>query len=169
MAYLCSYMKNYDAAGRYYDRAIELNPNNIQAKVSRAHWLMLCGRCEEALGALEEIPKSAPYSRDFLWSHRGKTLFQLGRYDEAVQVIGRWVKPDRSMWAHAIAALMHAGQQEQARRQLDALMKAYPDTTISRILRETPYCLDNMSNHLASGLREAGLPGDREPRSRPPG
>ena len=157
MAHICTQMRNYEVAGRYFDRAIELNPNNLQAKVGRARWLVLCGRCEEALASLDEILKTTPRTFDYLWSHRGKALFQLRRYEEAAKVIDRWIKPDRSIWAHAIAALAHSGRLDEARHQLVAMIKAYPDATIAEMLRQTPYRIDSMNDHLAEGLRMAGL------------
>jgi adenylate cyclase len=158
MAFLSLIMGRLDLSDVHGRRAIELNPNNIQARIHRAEWLTICGRCEEALAALGQIGEMVPHAADFLWAARGMALFQLRRYQEVVETLGRWIKPDSVVWAHAIAALILLGQPDEARRQLAAMTKANPGTTIAKILRYAPYQHREMRDHLADALRKAGLP-----------
>jgi adenylate cyclase len=124
----------------------------------RARWLLLGGKCEDALAALEQWAHPDQFAPDLYWEIRGMILFQLQRYRDATETLGRWVKPYFTIWAYAIAAHAHSAQLPEAKGQIAALAQSYPDMTISRIRRASPYQHEALLNHLLDGLRKAGLP-----------
>jgi adenylate cyclase len=158
MAFVCFLSGRYDLAGLHYERAIALNPNNIYPRISRARWLLLGGKCEEALAALEQSARPDQFAPDLYWEIRGMILFQLQRYRDVTETLGRWVKPYFTIWAYTIAAYAHSAQLPEAKGQIAALAQSYPDMTISKIRRASPYQHEALLNHLLDGLRKAGLP-----------
>jgi adenylate cyclase len=159
MGLVCSCLGQHELAGLHFDRAIALNPNNPQARIARAQWLVWGGTGEEALTALESSVPTESLAPRFYWEARGEILFQLRRYAEAIEA---FVKLDLGhyFWVRAfvIAALAHAGQMPEARRQVTALLEEQPGVTIARVLKVQVYKDDKMRDHLIEGLRKAGMP-----------
>jgi tetratricopeptide (TPR) repeat protein len=91
MAAICSSLGRYAAAGFHYDRAIALNPNNIYARISRAQWMTWGGRCEDALAELDIVVhgQSVAPAYGYYWEALGEALFQLRRYQEAIDALGK--------------------------------------------------------------------------------
>jgi Putative Zn-dependent protease, contains TPR repeats len=117
------------------------------------------GKGEEALAALEFSVPTESLPPVFIREARGEILFQLRRYDEAIEA---FAKLDRGhyFWVRAfvIAALAQAGRVDEARRQLTALLRDQPGVTIARVLKAQVYKDDEMRDHLIEGLRKAGMP-----------
>jgi len=135
-----------------------LNPNNVRAALMRAHWLTYGGRFDEALAALDLSIRHDAVPPVWYWEVRGTTLFHLRRYQEASDAYSRVVEPYFFVRGLRIGALANSGRLDEARREVTALARSYPGTTISRILRCEPYRNQAERNHFADGMRKAGLP-----------
>jgi class 3 adenylate cyclase/TolB-like protein len=141
----------------HYDRAIALNPNNTYAKMGRAEWLLWGGKAEDALGYLDSAIQQEHFAPAFYWDLRGRILFQLRRYEEALNAICRVTSPQYSGVTYAIAALVHSGQLMEARRRLATLIASQPNVTIARVLKAEVYRDESLRAHLVEGLRKAGM------------
>jgi len=66
-----------------YDKALQINPDNIDAWNDRGNYLQKLGRYQEAISAYDRAIQVNP---EFAWAwyNRGLVLEQLGRYEEAL-------------------------------------------------------------------------------------
>jgi adenylate cyclase len=159
LALVNSFLGQYEFAGLHFERAIALNPNNYQARIAQAQWLVWGGKGEEALAALDSSVPKVSLGPRYYWEARGEILFQLRRYDEAIEALTK-LDRGRYFWVQAfiVAALAQAGRVEEARDQLTVLHREQPDVTIARMLKAAVYKDERMRSHLIEGLRKAGMP-----------
>ena len=90
-------------AGRRFDRAVELNPSSVQARLFRTWQLMVTGRTEESLAEIERARTLDPLSL-IVNTRRGTMLHFAGRDQEAVAAFTRALELD-STFAFARAGL----------------------------------------------------------------
>ncbi len=111
---------NWEAAGREFARAIELNPRYASARQWHAWYLVAMGRVEEALAegrmAEELDPSSLPIHGNLGW------LYQYARlWEESARRLRRSVAlnptNDENVWALGVA-LMELGEYDQAEQVL---------------------------------------------------
>ena len=147
-----------EAAGQYFRRTVELSPNEVGLAVDWANWLMYMNRPDEALRELDLLLQRDPYPPAYIWEVRGETLYFLKRYDEAIASL-RKLRGDH-YWGPMFlaAAFAQSGQMAEARRELAALLKAKPTTTLRTLVKGLRYADSSMTDHVLQGLRKAGLP-----------
>ena len=142
----------------HVDRALALNPNNVVAAVSRAQWLVYSGKCAEGLAELEMVLRRDPIPPSWYWDTRSAALFQLQRYQDAIESLN--MVSERQSWeiAYMAASMAYLGRMGDAQHQVKLLLVTRPTMTISKILKIEPYQTEQGRNHFAEGLRRAGLP-----------
>jgi TolB-like protein/Flp pilus assembly protein TadD len=157
MAIVSAFMNRFDLAWLHSNRALALNPNNCTAAINHAALQFSTGKHSEALATLDLVLQRDPFPNPTYWEARGGALFQLKRYQEAIDAFG--LIPEPQFWerAYVIAALAHSEQLEEAGRQFMALRELHPDITISRVLK-TDIAQGEARNHLIEGLRKVGMP-----------
>jgi adenylate cyclase len=159
LAIVCALMPDqHSLSGLQYDRAIALNPNNTNARIGRAEWLLWGGEPEAALAALEDCGVQEQFALPFYWDLKVRILFQLRRYQETLDALGRLIRPHFWVSAYGVAALVHAGQVPQAEAKVAALIAAHPNATVARVLKAEVYRVESLRDHLVEGLRRAGMP-----------
>lgn len=164
MGYVLLWRGQLDLAGTHFDRAISLNPNDVNIACDRANWLLYADRPEEALQSLDSALQRDPFPPKWAWEIRGSVLYQLRRYEEA---IAAYQKVDASyFWMPAFLAASYAqvGQMESARQALSEFLKLKPGATLGTFERLTRSAWGNRRGHVLGrsnvldGLRKAGLP-----------
>jgi adenylate cyclase len=158
MSLVCAFQDRMDLALLHIDRALALNPNSTFAAVNRAQWLALSGKCAEAMIELELILKRDPFPQSWYWDSTGSVLFQLRRYQEAIDAYN--MANERQPWqiACTAASLVYLERLEEAQHQTRTLLAEYPTMTISKVLKNDPWQTEEARSHLITGLRKAGLP-----------
>jgi TolB-like protein len=158
MSLVCAFDDRMDLALLYVNSALTLNPNNSLAGVNRAQWLAFSGKCAEALEELEVLLKRDPVPPSWYWDTMGSVLFQLKRYQDAIDAYSMVI--DRQSWqlAYTAASLAYLGRTEEARLQIDGLLSSHPDMNVSKMLEIERWQTPEARNHLVDGLRRAGLP-----------
>jgi serine/threonine-protein kinase len=97
-------------AERYFRRALELNPNYVQAHLFRTWQLMVMGRVDEGLAAIERARTLDPLSL-IVNARKGVMLHLAGRGEDAVQAFQHALELDstfanaRGYFAMTLAAL----------------------------------------------------------------
>jgi tetratricopeptide (TPR) repeat protein len=66
-----------------YDKALQINPDNIDAWNDRGNYLKKIGRYQEAIAAYDQAIQVNP-KFGWAWYNRGNALQALGRYEEAL-------------------------------------------------------------------------------------
>jgi tetratricopeptide (TPR) repeat protein len=158
MGYVCLRKRRLDLAGLHFDRALALNPNDVNIVGDRANWLMYAGRLDEALQSLEGAMQRDPHPPSWVWEVRGLVLFHLRRYDEAIAAFLQ--QSDEPLWnpVQLAAAYAQAGHVDQARQEIARLLASNPNASIGYFAPLMIYADTALRDQLLDGLRKAGLP-----------
>ena len=116
------------------------------------------GRPDEGIQWFELARRVDPYfEATWYWNLLGTAYFNARRYDDAVKALEHVQNPPN--WAKAYAAASHAlaGRIETARKIALTLAKDAPHFSAEAVVRKEPYKNPADLEHLAAGLRMAGL------------
>lgn len=158
MGYASLRRRQFQLAGLHFDRAFNLNPNDVNIAADRANWLMFAGRLDEALKTLDDALERDPYPPAWMWEVRGGVLYQLKRYDESINAYLKVGAHPYWMPGLLAAAYAQSGQLDNARSEIDALLKSKPDATLSTFRALAIFVDHKLTAHFLDGLRKAGLP-----------
>ncbi|BAV51169.1 guanylyl cyclase [Mesorhizobium sp. 113-1-2] len=154
------YTRRHDEAIVEVERALVLNPNFAEAHVCRGETLYYSGRAEEALESFARGKTLNPYFPDVLLHFQALALFQLGRYDEAVdlllQRLARNAVTDVSR-ALLAASYGHLGRFAEARAAWQELLRVNPDYSLEYRRKVLPYKNPADFELMVDGLRKAGV------------
>ena len=157
MGYACMRSGQFQLAGQHYDRAYQLNPNEVNIATDRANWLTFADRLEEAIRLLDTALQRDPYPPAWFWEVRGYVLYHLRRYEDAVAA---YLKAGpQPYWIPGLLAAAYAqlGQAENAREAVAATLKLKPDCVLGTFARLSIHVDPRLREHLLDGLRKAGL------------
>jgi adenylate cyclase len=157
MGFVSLHSKKLAVAGMHFERAMSLNPNDVNIIADYANWLCYMGRFDEALRYLDLAMQRDPFPPSWMWEVRGTVLLQSKRYEEAISVFHK--APIENFFTRALLAATYAwaGQIENASRELALAREGKPDLTVSYFAL-FPYADEAHRKHLQDGLRKAGLP-----------
>lgn len=154
------YTRRHDEAVDEVERALALNPNFAEAHVCRGETLYYSGRPEEALESFARAKTLNPYFPDVVLHFQALALFQLGRYDEAVdlllQRLARNAATDVSR-ALLAASYGHLGRLEEARAAWQEVLRVNPDFSLEYRRKVLPYKNPADFELMVDGLRKAGV------------
>jgi adenylate cyclase len=144
-------------AGMHFERAMSLNPNDVNIVVDYANWLSYMGRFDEALRYLGLAVQRDPFPPSWLWETRGTVLLLSKRYDEAITAFQK--APIVNFFTHALLAAAYgwAGQIENARHELKLAREGRGDSFLFSLVTQLPYAEKAYNKHIEEGLRMAGL------------
>jgi TolB-like protein/tetratricopeptide (TPR) repeat protein len=158
LGWILLHCKSYDLSELQYRRAIELNPNSPAELAAMGSASSFLGRPDEGIRWFELACRVDPYfDATWYWNLLGAAYFNARRYDDAVKALRRVANPPS--WAKAYEAASHAlaGRLEVARTIAATLMWEAPEFSAEAVVRKEPYKVAADREHLAAGLREAGL------------
>ena len=158
MGMVQTFLSNWDLAGMHLERAINLNPNNVQFACVLANLLVRVDRTREALENLDAALQRDPLQPPWYWEARGMVLLQEKRYEDAIKATSR--KNPLQSWDHATLAVAHAylGRDSEARREAAIVLRMQPNFSIAGWAKTDPYRNPEHLEHTLEGLRRAGLP-----------
>ena len=107
----CEYAQQSE---QHFRRAIELNPNDIAARALYASRLGVLGRGEEAIEHMTVAERLDPFSLLWIPWLKGKLMFTLGRYEDAVDALQSMPQPPNEAILILAAALAKLEQYEDA-------------------------------------------------------
>lgn len=145
-------------AASHLERAISLNPANSVAVAYQAELLLRNGDFAIALKTMDELLQRDPIPATWHWEIRGMALLMLRRYQEAILAFSRQIHP--FWYIHGDLAMCHArlGHLGEAKAEVEKLISAMPDITISRYVEIDPYRNQQDRDFIVESLRLAGLP-----------
>jgi TolB-like protein/Tfp pilus assembly protein PilF len=158
MGFVLTHRGQRDLAGPYFERAVALNPGDIQISYLWEWWLARTGRAEEALKLLDLAMHRDPFPPAWFWEVRGIASFAMRRYDDVIKALSHMVY--LHAWDHAYIAACHAHMNRiaEARAAAAEVLQADPIFTVSGYRRVEEYTLAGELEHLLGGMRKAGLP-----------
>jgi tetratricopeptide (TPR) repeat protein len=159
-----SWLGRWDEALSASERAETILPWGQGTLLWRS-WIMIStGRPAEALAVVQRAVAVDPPATGWGQLMTCKSLFYLGRYDEAVTACEKSAGLNNS-WIDEVyltAAYAQKGDLSKAKIARDELLKLQPGYTIERYRQTwysgTPAFFDLVDKHLAAGLRKAGIP-----------
>jgi adenylate cyclase len=150
------------------ERAVALSPNNAEILAEFGMRLALMGQWKRGISLIDEASARNPAHPG--WYHTAPALnfYRQGRYAEALEE-ARQIDAPGWVHNHTILAMIYGqlGQAEQARAAVRQILQLDPDfeenAWYELQLRNFP---EQMAEHMAEGLRKAGLHIPARPRKR---
>jgi adenylate cyclase len=158
LGWILLHCKSYDLSEQHYRRAIELNHNSPAELAAMGSACSFLGRPDEGIQWFELARKVDPFfEATWYWNLLGAAYFNARRYDEAAAALEHI--QSRPAWVKAYAAAAHAlaGRTEAAREIAATLAQEAPAFSAAAMVRKEPYKNPADLEHLAAGLRKAGL------------
>jgi TolB-like protein/class 3 adenylate cyclase/Flp pilus assembly protein TadD len=160
LAFINMYKRRYDLALGQIDRALEINPNDVDSYQTRGTILVWAGRATEALRWLESALRF-DHSHLLTVNSLCWAYYFLGRYNEAVEAGDRALarNPGRSnqMIMHSLLAAAYAqmGRNQDAEGERTIIMHLSPFFD-ARIFA-AQYGAQEARDHMLDGLKKAGF------------
>jgi adenylate cyclase len=154
-AMVMTWLRDYERAGNHYDRAMALNPADIQIRADRANWLRYCGRLNEALAEIDRVIGQSIACPPWFWAVRGEIQFDLKLYAEAMASFSN--APGNSRDIYIAAAQAYLGDQRRAAAAAQEIHVTRPGLTEDQIRSVKPHVSEQTLLHLLEGLRMAGV------------
>ena len=167
LAFINMYKRRYDLALGQIDRALEINPSDVDSYQTRGNILVWAGRATEALPWLESALRfdhgHLLTVNSLCWAYYflGWAYYFLGRYNEAVEAGDRALarSPGRSnqMITHSFLAAAYAEmdrtQEAEGERAIITRLSPFFDARVFAAQFGTQQARD----HLLEGLKKAGF------------
>jgi TolB-like protein/DNA-binding SARP family transcriptional activator len=161
--------RSYAEARVHAEKAIELNPNDTEARAMYGNLLTYIGEPEKGLEQIELAKRHNPF--DWSWTHwvKGIAYFTARRYGEAIATFNRMHDPNQEVHCYLAASYALADRLHEARAELRKFLHiAERDMThfpgqdaqgwMNYLNRAGPYLHRRDLDHLCDGVRKAGLP-----------
>jgi len=142
----------------YFERALALNPSDIQIQGDYANWQRVSESPEKALATIDRLIAQGPFVPDWFAVVRGHTLFDLKRYREAIESFQNLPPHHVEAWCYLAAAFAQIGDTNGAEQALSKLLELHPDISMKVVTSFRRYEDPDMHAPLVSALRKAGLP-----------
>lgn len=135
IALMTAWEERHDRALRLFDQLLDLQPENISARVDRARVLAWSGELEEALEALDRVLSDDPTFRPALEA-RAQFLAWAGRYDASLSAYDDLVGisgGEPAVQRSRARVLGWASRFEAARAAYDSVLSRNPDDLDARL------------------------------------
>jgi adenylate cyclase len=152
-------LKNdFDQAAMLMRRAMDLNPSDAYIKARCAAICTFMGEGETSLRLLDEAEALDPLLPVWCIEERGIAYYALGRYEKALEALGRLVFQTFRSRLYRAAALMALGCPEDAGKLVKEAVASKPNFTVSRFLFQERFRDPLLCRQLRRRLEDAGLP-----------
>ncbi len=142
----------------YFERALALNPADIQIQGDYANWQRSSGTPAKALATIDRLIAQGPFVPDWFATVRGLTLFDLKRYAEAVESFQSLPPHYIEAWLFLAAACAQIDDANGAEQALARLRELRPGLSLKDVARFKNYDDPELQEHFVEALRKAGLP-----------
>ena len=159
----------HERARAFFEEAIKLDSNYAGAHAQLANELVILGRANEAIPAVQQAIRLSPDGPNIGVYHwvEGRAYFALGDWKNAISSLEKAVRFQPNLWfSHAwlIAAYALNNQDAEAQATRDLFQSAFPARNLESITkhyasqqRHTAATLKSVSSTLLEGLQKAGL------------
>jgi adenylate cyclase len=161
--------KNFSEARAHIERALELNPNDTEARSVYAWFLSCAGEPDKAIEQFEIAWRHNPFDMSWLPWVKGQAYFVAHRYDEAIAIFNQVRESNNEVNAWLAASYALAGRSVEAGHAMQEFVHLaerdmlhfpgqQPEQWRKYVNRSFPYQYQRDLEHLLEGLRRAGLP-----------
>jgi len=168
LGFVHTFRREYDEARAQLRTAIDLNPNDVEARALYGVCLIAAGEPDGALEQLDIAKRNNPFEVDWVIVCRGAALFTARRYDEAIAALKRAHNQTNELRCWLAASYAAAGRIDDARATLAEFLRAaerdmerFPGSRLDDwkpdLGRFVEYRDAGAFDHLFAALRTAGL------------
>jgi TolB-like protein len=153
--------RQHDRAIVEYEKAIAQDPNFALGYTNLGWALHYAGRSAEAIELIKRGMRLDPHYPDIRLHWLAQSYFQLGQYEEAVELLKRRLirKPDTDISRVLLAASYgHLGRTEEAKAEWAEALRVNPDYSLEHRRKILPYKNPADFEKVVQGLSKAGLP-----------
>ena len=153
--------RQHQAALEAAQRTIEVHPNYADGYATMAFISIYSGDFEQGLDALDQVIRLSPQSTGVYLSVKGRILFSMERYDEALPLLKESLDRNPAFdRMHLTLAAIQAqlGQIEEAQWSVEEALAINPNITLAKERRESIYRRERDLEHFLGALRKAGVP-----------
>jgi adenylate cyclase len=158
LSYVDWMQRRYDRAVAEAERAVVINPNYARGYLALSDALAVSGlKPDAALRAAEQAIRLDPAGQDFYTYALGDVYNQMGRYQEAIQVLKRHLAAyPNNLVAHLVMIMAYAelGRDQDARAGAAEVMRISPQFALASLGGGENVALNK---RWQSDLRKAGL------------
>jgi adenylate cyclase len=141
----------------HQERALFLNPNDDRSVCAMGEILTFVGKHDEAEGWIRNSMRLNPYHPPRYWTHLGRVLFHLGRFEESLGAFDHIPRPRNDDLAYRVAASARGGDALVVQRDVAALREAIPAFEPSAFCASLPYEREQDRRCVLDALVTAGL------------
>ncbi len=141
----------------HQERAVFLNPNDDRSVCAMGEILTFVGRHEEAEGWIRKSMQLNPYHSQRYWTHLGRSLIHLGRFEEALNAFENVPRPRQDDLVYRVVAASRGGNALPLQRNLSALREAIPRFEPSAFAASLPYQREEDRQTVLDALVSAGV------------
>jgi adenylate cyclase len=156
------YNWEHDAATKSYERALQLNPNDAELLAEMTNLLIYLGEPARAIEQLQLAMRLNPYHPQWYEEYLGWAYEEAGRPEDAIGVLEPIREPEEWVRRTLAAAYAAVGRQQDARRQVEAIVRANPSFSLAEheaYVRENyPYKTEAQIERWIEAFRLAGPP-----------
>jgi TolB-like protein len=168
LGFVHTFRREYDEARAQLLTALDLNPNDAEARALYGVYLIAAGEPGAALEQFDIAKRNNPFEVDWMIVCRGTALFTARRYDEAIAALKRAHSQTNELRCWLAASYAAAGRLDEARATLTEFlavaerdMERFPGSRLedwkSDLGRFVEYRDAGAFDHLLAALRTAGL------------
>jgi TolB-like protein len=155
------FIRDFDSALRNAQKAFALSPNSSDACHVAAIIQIYAGNAAEGVHLEKLSLRLNPLVPTHAQADLGRAYFHIGKLEEAKDVL-RLVVKRRPQWlttrALLVAALHRLGETDEAKRQVEEIMRINPRFSVARWAGRFPYRDQGDLDAVMEPLKEAGLP-----------
>jgi adenylate cyclase len=151
---------DHDLAMSHSQRALSLNPNDLDALLNRGFYEAYTGEALAGVERLIEALRYNPHAPDYLKEPLAEAYYMLGDYEKAIEIYRRWQNPPIHMYSHLAACYAQLGRMDEAQAAAAAFKEGCPpdadfDFYAAAHARLCKHSKD--AEHWLDGYRKAGL------------
>lgn len=150
----------HDHAQTHAERAVALNPNEIEGLLVRGFVTSYTGDPGQGVILLKQALDHNPLAPDSDYEMLAETYYLLGEYDGAIKLYQRWRDPPIHMYTHLAACHAQLGQLEAMRHAATIFNKKRPEGSDFSFYASAHARLCKQpvqADHWLDGYRKAGL------------
>lgn len=151
---------DFDRANTHFERALQLNPNDVSTLENYGLHKAYLGNAAEGLRWLEKVQKLDPQFSGFSWEGMAEALYLHCDYEASLEIYKGRHNPPPHTYAHLAACYAQLGRMEEARQAVSQLRSlCAKDVNFPRYAAHHARICKRQkdANNWTEGYRKAGL------------
>jgi tetratricopeptide (TPR) repeat protein len=152
------YERRWSESDQEFSAALELDPNQADARAIRADLATLKGDPKTAIEHVERALRLNLHPAGWYYWELGLAQYAARQYDAAIKTLRKEATYRTGSRRVLAASLAQLGLTEEARREAELFMASNPFFSIGRWVKTQPFHDEATRVHIVEGYRKAGLP-----------